>query len=340
MKALVTGAGGFLGSAIVRGLLKQGAEVRGFSRGRYPALEKLGVELHQGDIADGDAVSRAVKGMDVVFHVAAKVGLWGDYEDFRKANVEGTRRVISACQDHQVPKLVFTGSPSVVFDGSDVEGWDESAPYPARFDSCYSRTKAASEDMVLAADGLKGVATVSLRPHLVWGPGENHIVSKILEKARSGKLRRIGALDKLVDTTYIDDAADAHLLAAARLGLKPSIGGKAYFISQGDPRPIWEIVNRILGAAGLPPVTESVPPLAAKTAAAAMEAAWKVFRLPGEPRLTRFLVSQLSTAHWFDISAARRDLGYAPKVTIEEGFERLRVWFQSEGTAVPGTKVN
>lgn len=330
-RALVTGGGGFLGSAVARALQKKGWEVRVLARGAYPELASEGVECVRGDVADKKAVDAACKGVDVVFHAAAKVGLWGRYSDYCRANVEGTRVVIGACQDNGVAKLVFTGSPSVVFDGRDVEGWNESAPYPKRFDSHYSRTKAVSEDMVLSANGLRGLSTVSIRPHLVWGPGKDQLVSRIIAQGRAGRLRRIGKTNKLVDTTYVDDAAEAHVLAAARLGLEPSIGGRAYFVSQGDPRPIWEVINGILGAAGVPPVERSVPTLAAKAAALAYEAAFRALRLSREPRFTRFLVKQLSTAHWFDISAARRDLGYAPKVTIDEGLKRLAAWLKRSG---------
>lgn len=328
MKALVTGAGGFLGGAIARQLLSRGDSVRSLSRGRYPELDALGIEQVQGDIGDAQAAERACEGMEVVFHVAAKVGLWGKYQEFYQSNVVGTRNILEGCLKAGVGRLVFTGSPSVVFDGRDVAGVDESAPYAGRFDSYYSRTKAISEDMALSADGER-LAVVSLRPHLVWGPGDRHIAPRIIAQARAGKLRRIAGYDKLVDTTYIDDAARAHVLAAARLAAAPSIGGKAYFLSQGDPRPIWEIVNGILAAADLPPVERSVPRLVARAAALGYEAAYRGLGLKAEPPLTRFLVTQLTTAHWFDISAAKRDLGYEPAVTIAEGLRRLRASLQA-----------
>lgn len=334
MRCLVTGGGGFLGGAIARLLRERGDEVRSLSRGRYPALEGLGVEQVRGDIADAGAVRRACEGVEAVFHVAAKVGLWGKYREYYQTNVVGTRNVLDACEGAGVRRLVFTGSPSVVFDGRDVAGVDESAPYAERFDSHYSRTKAISEDMALSAASER-LAVVSLRPHLIWGPGDTNIVPRIVAQAREGKLRRIGAFDKLVDTTYIDDAARAHVLAAARLAVDPEISGRAYFLSQGDPRPIWEIIDKILAAAGLPPVQKSVPPPAARAAALFYEAAWRALLLKSEPPLTRFLVTQLTTAHWFDISAARRDLGYAPQVSIEEGFRRLHAWLSTR-YQVPG----
>lgn len=324
MKALVTGGGGFLGGAIVRRLVETGAQnVRSLSRGRYPDLLKLGVECVEGDLADEIAVSKACAGCDTVFHVAGKVGLWGRYEDYRLANVEGTRHVIKACRDQGVRRLVFTGSPSVVFDGGDVDGWDESAPYPKTFDSYYSQTKATAEDMVLSANG-PDLSTVSLRPHLVWGPGDRHIAPRMIAKARAGELRRIGDFNKKVDITYIDDAVEAHLLAAQRLDGRSAVAGHAFFLSQGDPRPLWDIINAILATAGLPPVTQSVPLRTARAAAWAYEGLFRFFGIQDEPRLTRFLVTQLTTAHWFDIGAARRDLGYRPRVSFEEGLSRLK----------------
>jgi nucleoside-diphosphate-sugar epimerase len=332
MRALVTGGGGFLGGAIVRRLLSRGHEVAVLARGAYPELERLGVACVRGDVADAAAVRRAVEGRDCVFHVAAKVGLWGRPEDYYRANVTGTLNIVNACQDLGARRLVFTGSPSVVFDGGDVAGWDESAPYPKRFDSEYSRTKALAEELALSASGPK-LSVVSLRPHLVWGPGDNHIIRRLIAQAKAGKLRRIAGYDRPVDTTYIDDAAEAHLLAAARLEEEPGVSGRAYFISQGDARPLWSIINGMLGAAGLPPVEREIPLPAARAAACAYEAAWKLLRKEGEPPLTRFLVSQLSTAHWFDISAAKRDLGYAPSVTIEQGMARLKDWLWTAAPA-------
>lgn len=328
MRALVTGGGGFLGGALARRLRERGDEVRVFGRGQYPELEAVGIDTARGDLADPDAVMAACEDRDVVFHAGGKVGLWGDPRDFEAANVEGTRNVLAACLSHGIGRLVFTGSPSVVFDGGDVEGWDERAPYPRRFDSHYSRTKAEAERMVLAANHDK-LRTVSLRPHLIWGPGDRHLLPRVLAKARAGRLFRVGARSKRIDTIYVDDAVEAHVLAAVQLSPLSEIAGNAYFLSAGDPRPVWEIVDRMLAAAGLPPVSRTVPEPVARAAAAACEGAWRWLGRQDEPPLTRFLVSQLTTAHWFDISAARRDLGWRPKVGIEEGMERLSHWLKA-----------
>jgi len=330
MAALVTGGGGFLGLAIARKLVARGDRVRSLARGDYPSLRAEGIATIRGDIADRGAVVEAAQGCDVIFHVAAKAGVWGPDADYHRANVEGTRAVIAACQATGVGALVYTSSPSVVAPPrGDIEGSNESLAYPDRYATAYPRTKAEAERMVLAANGLD-LRTVSLRPHLIWGPGDNHLIPRIIARARAGKLRRVGDGTNLVDSIYVENAADAHLLAADRLlasGFESAPSGRAYFISQNEPRPLWDLVNGILRAAGLPPVTRAVSPRVAHVAGATLEVVHRVFRLPGEPMMTRFVAHQLAAAHWFDTTAATRDLGYVPTVSIDEGLGRLERWF-------------
>ncbi len=328
MKALVTGGGGFLGSVICRMLRERGEQVCSFSRGSHPGLTALGVEQFRGDLADKTAVIAAADGCDIIFHVAAKAGIWGRYDDFYNANVVGTENVIAACHTVGIARLIHTSSPSVVFDGRDIDGGDESLPYPARFEAHYPQTKALAEQRVLAAASAE-LATVALRPHLIWGPGDNHLVPRIVAKGRSGKLRRIGRRPCLVDTVYVDNAAQAHLQAADRLSAGSPLSGKAYFISNGEPLPLWEMVNRILAAADLPPVTRTISPGAAYAAGCLCEGLWGWLRLAGEPPMTRFVAHELATAHWFSLEAARRDLGYHPEISIEQGLLRLREWLQT-----------
>ncbi len=332
MKALVTGGGGFLGGAIVRRLVERGDRVRSLSRSAYPELEAWSVEQVRGDLADADAVRRASRDCDVVFHVAARVGAWGPRAEYQRTNVAGTDNVIAACRENGVGRLVYTSTPSVVHPGGDIEGADESLPYAKHFDAAYPETKAEAERRVLAANG-PALATVALRPHLVWGPGDNHLIPRLLARARAGRARRIGREDKLVDATYIDNAVDAHLLAADRLAPGAPCAGHAYFIAQGDPRPAWELPNAILAAAGLPPVTRRLPRPLALAAGALLETVWALLGREDEPPLTRFVACQLSTAHWYDLSAARRDLGYEPRVDIEQGLALLRDHFEKEGAA-------
>lgn len=322
MRALVTGGGGFLGGAIVRRLRARGDEVRSFARGRYPELEALGVQVVRGEVADAGAVLAAAQGCDIVFHVAAKVGIWGRYEDYERVNVGGTRHVIDACRQWKIGKLVYTSSPSIVFAGADMEGVNESAPYPEHFEAHYPKTKALAEQLVVATNSPE-LATVALRPHLIWGPGDTNLVPRIIARARAGQLVQIGRQPHRVDTIYIDNAADAHIAAADRLAPDVPIAGKVYFISQDEPIPLWDFVNRVLAAAEMPPVTRSIPYWLALALGGCYEAVYRLAGKTDEPRLTRFLVRELSTAHWFDISAARRDLGYQPTVSIDEGMRRL-----------------
>ena len=329
MKALVTGGGGFLGKTIVLKLLERGDKVRSFSRGDYPELRKLGVDVVRGDISDAAGVGSAVDGSDVVFHVAAKPGIWGPYEEYHRTNVKGTENIITGCKNHDITRLVYTSSPSVVHSGGDVEGIDESTPYAEHFETHYPKTKAIAEQMVLKADS-KELATVALRPHLIWGPGDKHLVPRLIERGRSGRLSRVGEKPHLVDSTYIDNAAEAHLLAADQLKPGSEIAGKAYFISQGEPVDISELMNRIIATAGIPPIKRTVPPGLAYAAGWIFEIIYTLFRIKTEPPMTRFLAKQLSTAHWFDISAARRDLGYNPEISIEEGLKRLEQSFSDE----------
>ncbi len=333
MIALVTGGGGFLGLAIVRRLVERGDRVRSLARQRYPALDARGVEQIQGDIADPGAVEKVASGCELIFHVAAKAGIWGRLEDFRRINVEGTRNVLAACRKHGIHRLVYTSSPSVVFSGKDLAGVNESIPYPSHYEAHYPRTKAEAEQLVLAANG-PDLATVALRPHLIWGPGDNHLIPRIIAKARAGRLRRLGRGNPLIDSIFIDNAADAHILAADRLAPGSPVAGKAYFLSQGEPIPLWDLVNRILDAAELPPVTRSVPVSVAVAVGWLLEGIYGLLGWQAEPPMTRFLARELSTAHWFDISAARRDFGYQPQVSIDEGLRRLRDYLQERATGL------
>lgn len=327
MKALVTGAGGFLGGAVVDQLLAAGHQVTAFQRGDYPALSQKGVAVVRGDVADAAAIAAAVAGHDVVFHVAAKAGAWGDWEAYRQANVVGTRNVIAACRAAGVPKLVYTSSPSVVFHGGDMAGVDESVPYPAHHEAPYPATKAEAEQLVLAANG-EGLATVALRPHLIWGPGDPHFVPRLVARQKAGKLKRVGSGTNVVDATYVDNAAAAHLNAAERLAPGAACAGKAYFIGNDEPIPAWTLVDRFLEAAGQPPVAGAVPAEVAYAAGWVLEGVHGLFKLPGEPLMTRWVARELATTHWFDLAAARRDLGYAPAISTEEGLKRLRAALQ------------
>ena len=322
-QALVTGGGGFLGSNIVRMLLDKGITVRSLQRSDSPDLKKLGVEIIRGDISDRDTVINAAEGCDVIFHVAAKAGVWGDYDDYYQCNVTGTKNIIDACKAHNIQKLIYTSSPSIVFAGEDEENINESTPYPEHFLTAYQKTKALAEQMVLQANN-ETLATVALRPHLIWGLGDPHLAPRIIERAKAGRLRLVGKQNNLVDSTYIDNAALAHILAAEALGTNANCAGKAYFISNDEPIPMKELINRILTVANLPPVTKTIPTQLAYTIGMMMEFVYKLFKLKDEPIMTRFVAKQLSCAHWYDLTAAKNDLGYQAKITIDEGMEILK----------------
>jgi len=328
MTALVTGGGGFLGFAVVKLLREHGFAVRSYSRQRYDKLAAFGVEQYSGDLTALPTLRRAADGCDTVFHVAAKAGVWGPWRDYFATNVTGTRNVLAACKAAGVPKLIFTSSPSVTFAGEDQEGIDERAPYPTHFLAHYPHTKAIAEQEVMAANS-PTLATVSLRPHLIWGPDDPHLIPRIIERARAGKLRRIGHAPKLVDTTFVDNAATGHLQAADKLALGSAVAGKAYFLSQGEPEPLWDFINRVLNLAGLPAVTKLVSPRVAYMAGTILETAFKLTGRTSDPPMTRFVARQLSTSHWFDLSAAKRDFGYEPQTSITEGFERIAGWLVS-----------
>ena len=308
--------------AIVRNLRARGDDVRSFSRGTYPALERLGVESVRGDLADEAAGLRAARGCDIVCHGAAKAGVWGSTESYHRANVVGTDNVLKACSEASIQRLVYTSTPSVTFAGTDQIGVDESAPYAEHYLSDYPHTKSIAERRVLDSNGA-ALATVALRPHLIWGPDDPHLVPRILEGARSGRLRLLGDRPNEVDSVYVDNAADAHVLAADRLAPGSAIAGKTYFISQGEPLPLADLLNRILAAGGLPPVERRIPVGVAYFLGALLESVYGLLGIQDEPPFTRFVALQLSTAHWFDISAARRDLGYEPAISLEEGMRRL-----------------
>ncbi len=324
MKVLVTGGGGFLGQAICAQLRDRGHAVRAFSRTRHAALDQLGVEQHPGDITNLDAVVAASEGVDAIVHTAGKVGAWGPVEEYYDANVRGTDNVLAACELNGIRKLVFTSSPSAIRGGrGDLEGVDESVPYPSRFGTPYAATKALAEQRVLAANGAE-LATVLLRPQFIWGPGDPNLMPRILARACAGRLRLIGGGEKKIDTVYIDNAAEAHVLALEKLNVGAPIAGKVYFISNDQPVTPAFLFNAWLEAAGLPPETRSISPGLAHAAGATLEFLYGLVGAQNEPPLTRYLAEQMSTANWYDISAAKRDLGYAPRVSIIEGLKRLR----------------
>jgi 2-alkyl-3-oxoalkanoate reductase len=330
MKILVTGGGGFLGTAICRALRDRGESVTSFQRSFHPALEALGVPQILGDLADAKAVLNACAGQDAVMHNAAKARAWGSYDSYFAANVRGTEHVLAACRAQGIARLVYTSTPSVTHSGrTPVQGGNENnTPYGTNFKAPYPATKLIAEKAVLAAN-CETLSTVALRPRLIWGPGDTQLLPRLVERARAGRLRFIDGGHNKMDITYIDNAAQAHLQALDRLQPDAACAGRAYFISNGEPMPVRDIVNALLRTAGAPQVEKTIPYPMASAAGALLEVAWRAFAIQGEPPMTRFLAEQLSTPHWYDISAAQRDLGYRPTISIAEGLQRTAAWWQS-----------
>ncbi len=321
-KCVVTGGGGFVGKALCKRLREAGHEVYSIARSAYPELDHLGVKSVRLDLSQTKPaeLAQVLRGSAVVFHVAAKVEMWGKYEDFYCGNVLATQNVIEACRLAGVKDLVFTSSPSVVASSQDLCGVDESVPYPEHFDAFYPQTKAQAEYLVLQANS-PGLRTVALRPKLIFGPGDTNLIPAILEKAKSGKLKIIGSGKNLSDFCYIEDCVEAHLLAWQALENNPNCRGKAYFVSQGEPTNLWEWINEVLRRSGLKPITQVVSERVARVVAYFAEICSKYFAPHKEPFLTRFLVSEMCKHHYFDISAARRDLGFTPRYSIRAALD-------------------
>lgn len=323
---LVTGATGFLGRHLVQQALARGDRVRALCRRHDVQLQNWGAEIFLGDIRDRQAVETACRGVGVVHHVAGVAGIWGPWRRYYEVNTLGTEHVLAACRSCGVERLVYTSSPSVTFDGCPQEGVDETAAYASRWLCHYPHSKALAEQAVLAANEPGRLLTCALRPHLIWGPGDRHLVIRLLARARRGRLRRVGDGRNLIDTVYVENAAAAHLRAADALEPTAVSAGRAYFISQGKPVNCWDWIDELLSLAGLPAVRKTISLPAAKRLGAVLEGMYRTLRIASEPPMTRFLASQLGTSHYFNISRARQDFGYEPAVTTEEGMRRLGAW--------------
>jgi 2-alkyl-3-oxoalkanoate reductase len=322
MKVLVTGGGGFLGGAIVNRLSEDGCSVYALGRKRISNLPSH-AEAIQCDLKDKQATINACKGMDAVFHVAAIPGVWGDSKGFFDSNVEGTRNILEGCFQANVKKLIFTSSPSVVCHNKDMENADETTPYPDKYLCDYPLTKAIAEREVLAANNKNGLLTVSLRPHLIWGPGDPHLVPRILDRAKKGRLARVGKGANKVDMTYIDNAVEAHILAFKRLEEGTAVAGQAYFISDDEPVNLWDWIDNLLTRLDMPPVKKNISFRTANAIGTTLEIIFRALGIKSEPPMTRFVATQLATSHYFNISKAKRDFGYKPVVSQKEGLNRL-----------------
>lgn len=322
MKALVTGGGGFLGRAIVEQLIARGDSVRVLGRHRYPEVEALGAEGVVADLASAQGLDAALQGVDVVFHVASLAGMWGRREDYVRTNIDGTLALLDATKRAGIGRFVYTSSPSVTFQGHDEHNVSEAqASYPERFLFWYPETKAAAEQAVLAANG-PGLATTALRPHLIYGPRDPHLLPRLIRRQLAERLRVIGDGQNQVALTYVDNGAAAHLAAADALAPGSANAGRPYFITDGPPVRVWDWLNDVFTRVGVGPVRGRVPRGVAMAGAGVAEWVWRTFSLSGEPPITRFTVAQIATSHWYDISAARADFGYAPPVAPADAVDR------------------
>jgi nucleoside-diphosphate-sugar epimerase len=328
-RVLVTGGGGFIGKALVRELVGSGIETTVIGRNPYPELESLGVQCLRGDIRDQSFLEQALAGYDTVFHVAAKAGIWGALQEYYAVNTAGTANVIAACRKNGVPRLVYTSTPSVVFDRNSLEGVDETMVYAVKPLCHYAASKILAEQAVLQANA-GDLRTIAIRPHLVWGPGDHHLVPRLLERGRAHTLKIVGSGENRVDIAYIDNVVHAHLLAAKNLETTGSGAGQAFFIGQEEPVLLWQWINDLFVRLNIPPVTQRVPLAIAYGAGMAMESLYTVLGKAGEPRMTRFLAYQLAKSHWFSHQKAEKLLGYRPLVDTDVGLVRLVDWLNTE----------
>ncbi|MDY7082049.1 MAG: NAD-dependent epimerase/dehydratase family protein [Halobacteria archaeon] len=327
MKHLVTGGGGFVGRYIVERLVGRGDDVSIFCRGSYPEIEEMGVDVIRGNLKNAEDVSDAVEGHDAVFHVASKIDMWGRYDDFYEINVEGTEHVIDACLEHDVSDLIYTSSASVVFDCDDLEGVDESQPYPDKYLAPYPETKMMAEKRVRGVNGKNGLKTVILRPHLIYGPRDESLAPRFIEQGEKGKIPVIGDGDNKVDLSYVGNVADAHILALE----SDEAAGETYFITDDNPVNVWDFLNDLFDRLGVPEIDDQRPYRLVYYFGALNELVYKLLgKYDEEPRITRFLAAELAKSHYFDISKAKEELGYEPRVSTEEGVERYVEYYENQ----------
>ena len=318
MKCLVTGGGGFLGREITERLLARGDEVTSISRSVHPELESLGARSLAIELNESAPLLAALQGIDVVFHTAAKAGIGGSRKEYWRTNFAGTLNLLELCQRASVAKFVFTSSPSVTFDGQDHVRASNNLPYAKHFLAAYPASKAAAERVVLQANGHGGLQTVALRPHLILGVRDPHLVPRIIERARSGALRIVGSGDNEVTLCAVENAAHAHLLAADALNKDAPHAGRAYFIGQEQPVLLWPWIQELLTRLGIAPPGRRISAGAASALGALCEITWSALGRKSDPPMTRFLAAQLSRSHSYDMAPARRDFGYREIVALEQ----------------------
>jgi len=327
MRVLVTGASGMFGAGVAQALAARGDSVTVLQR------RPSGLGLHEvlADVAEASMVRQALARQDAVIHLAAKVNVIGPEQEYQRTNVDGTQAVIEGCRQAGVRRLVYVSSPSVAYPGRSLVGVGAAPADPTAARGPYARTKAIAEGMALAADS-DGLAVVAIRPHLVFGPGDTQLVARLVDRASRRRLPVIGPGAALLDITYVSNAVDALVAALDRC---EEVHGQALVVTNGEPRPIRELLDAICDAADVPRPSRRVPVRLAKSAGSMVQAAWdfhdhlRLNRPASDPPLTRFVVEQMSTAHWFDQRDTRRALHWEPRISLDEGFEELRRYYQN-----------
>ncbi len=325
MKILITGGGGFLGSEICKQLMLEGHVVISLQRSRSPNLDKMGVQQVLADLSKRDVLFQALSNIgkvDAVFHTAAKAGIWGSYESYYLANVTATENILEWVKNNKIKYFVYTSTPSAVFSNKAIENADESQPYPDVFLTAYGETKAKAEMLVLQAHS-ETTQVIGLRPHLVFGPGDPHLIPRIIDRAKKQRLMQVGNGQNLVDVIHVTNAAYAHICALNYLLEDSQNGGKVYFIGQERPVPLWWFIRKVIELKNLPPIRHSISLGVAYTLGLIMEGVFKLIPWLGEPPMTRFVAMHLGTSHYFNQSAAINDLGYRPKITVEDGLRTI-----------------
>ena len=324
MNVLVTGGAGFLGKEIVIALLKKNFSVTSLSRKTYKELEDLGVTSLVCDLSsekDLDDIDLSV--FDAIFHVAALAGVWGRREDFFTINTLGTKSLYNAAKLAGVKYFIYTSSPSVVFGAEDIKGADESLAYPKKYYSDYAESKALAEKFLLN-QGDDGPLVIALRPHLIWGEGDPHIFPRLVQSAKEGKLKRIGSGTNLVDVIHVRNAADAHILALESLIQNSKLHGRAYFLGQDKPVNLWDFINRVLVLNKTEPIESEISFKLAYRLGFVLESIYRFFKVFNtEPRMTRFIALQMGKSHYFSHEKAKKDLGYIPLISTDEGLREI-----------------